>query len=62
MNRTHLESTLRDMIAAMPEDVLPVVIRYFRDLDRKSAAQIQRSQFIGKILREDADLLKRLAQ
>lgn len=62
MERKQLESTLREIIVAMPEDVLPVVIRYLRDLEGKSAGQVQRSQFIGKILREDADLLKRLAQ
>jgi hypothetical protein len=46
----------------MPEEVLEDVFKYLKSLTTKSAKEIRLSQNIGKILKEDKNLLERLAQ
>ncbi len=50
------------LIDQIPEDVLDDVLEYLRTLTGKSEDKVRLSQNLSKILKEDKNLLQRLAQ
>ena len=50
------------LIDQIPEDLLDDVLEYLRTLTGKSEDKVKLSQNLSKILKEDKNLLQRLAQ
>jgi len=57
-----LKDKINQVLDKMPDEVLEDVFKYLKSLTTKSAQEIRLSQNLGKILKEDKNLLERLAQ
>lgn len=56
--KTEIQKTLDDV----PEDVLPEVLEYLKELQKQSAEGIELAKFMKQTLTEDKELLEKLAQ
>ena len=61
MTKTDLKIKINQAIENAPETVLKAVLDYLTQIQEDSSDKVTLSQNIGKILREDRDLLQRLA-
>ena len=61
MTKTDLKIKINQAIENAPETVLQAVLDYLTQIQQDSSDKVTLSQNIGKILREDRDLLQRLA-
>ena len=61
MTKTDLKIKINQAIENAPETVLQAVLDYLTQIQEDSSDKVTLSQNIGKILREDRDLLQRLA-
>jgi len=62
MTARDLKDKINQVLDKMPDEVLEDVFKYLKSLTTKSAQEIRLSQNLGKILKEDKNLLERLAQ
>lgn len=62
MTPKQIKDQINNLIDSIPEDVLEDVLEYLKSLPNKSKKEIQLSQNLSKILKEDKNLLERLAQ
>ena len=61
MTKTDLKIKINQAIENAPETVLQAVLDYLTEIQEDSSDKVTLSQNIGKILREDKELLQRLA-
>jgi len=61
MTKTDLKIKINQAIENAPETVLQAVLDYLTQIQEDSSDKVTLSQNIGKILREDRELLQRLA-
>lgn len=62
MSRVELTTQIQKLIDTMPDEMLAEVLVYLKTHQDKSGKGQEWSQNLGKIISEDANLLKRLAQ
>jgi len=62
MTARDLKDKINQVLDKMPDEVLEDVFKYLKSLTTKSAQEIRLSQNFGKILKEDKNLLERLAK
>ncbi|MDB5086765.1 MAG: hypothetical protein JWR09_759 [Mucilaginibacter sp.] len=56
--RTEIEKVLKEV----PEDILPQILEYLKQIQHQSPDQIKLDNNLKKILAEDKELFERLAQ
>lgn len=61
MNKADLKEEIRKAIDNMPESVLTEILDYLKQIQVTPEKQIDLSNHLGLILREDKELLQRLA-
>ncbi len=61
MNIDDLKYEIEDHLEKLPEEELKNVLVYLKQITSSSLEERQFSRNLGKILREDSELLKRLA-
>jgi len=57
-----IRTRIQDLINSIPEENLEEIYKYLQEVKDIPSARIKRSKNLSKILTEDAELLKRLAQ
>jgi hypothetical protein len=57
-----LRKEIHDVVNALPEDVLPKVLEYVHRVEREKKGVLNLKRHYKRIVEEDANLLKRLAQ
>jgi hypothetical protein len=62
MARTDIKKEIQKVINSFPEDVLEDILDYLKELKIHSEESTIDYQFLRKIILEDKELLKRLAQ
>ena len=62
MTTKEIKSEIQKALDNIPEDALSVILDYLRDLEGKTAGQIELAKNLRDILREDKELLERLAK
>ena len=62
MKRSDIHTKINELLNSIPEDSLKQVLEYLKEIQDKSSSKIEFSHNLNKILREDRELLKRLAQ
>lgn len=61
MNKTDLKQEINKAIDNVPESVLVDILNYLKQIQETPIEKIDLSRNLGIILREDKDLLQRLA-
>jgi len=62
METKELKDKIYRALDNIPDDVLEEILEYLKSLTNKSKSDIELSQNLRKILREDKNLLERLAK
>jgi hypothetical protein len=62
MTKQQLKTEIQKVLDNVPGTVLEDILNYLKDIQSKSANQVEMSSFLGKILNEDKELLEKLAQ
>ncbi|MBN2666119.1 MAG: hypothetical protein JXR67_06380 [Bacteroidales bacterium] len=62
MATKEIKEKIYKVLDNMPDDVLEDVFKYLKSLTNKLKDDILLSQYLGRILEEDKNLLERLAQ
>lgn len=62
MTTKEIKEKINTVIEQIPDDVLEDVLEYLNTLTDKAKNKIQLSRNLGKILKEDKNLLERLAR
>ena len=62
MTTIQLKKEIQKVLDEVPENVLPDVLDFLRELQKHPAEDIQLAKFMKKILKEDKELLERLAK
>jgi len=62
MNTEQIKSEIRKSIEDLPEGVLLELLEYLRQLNSAQSDEIQLSKHLSSILKEDRNLLRRLAK
>ncbi len=62
MEAEEIKREIQKVIDQVPEDQLDTILLYLKEMQVKNKSQINANQHLKKILEEDRELLKRLAQ
>ncbi len=62
MNEQNLKIEIHKVIDMLPDDISKDVLEYLKSILKKSSDEIRTSNNLSKILKEDRNLLNRLAQ
>ena len=62
MKEQNVKIEIHKVIDMLPDDISKDVLDYLKNILKKSSDQVRTSKNISKILREDKNLLNRLAQ
>ena len=62
MTTEQIKSEIRKSIEDLPESVLLELLEYLKELNSVKSDEIELSKNLSKILKEDRNLLRRLAQ
>ncbi|ADR20128.1 hypothetical protein MATR_22560 [Marivirga tractuosa] len=62
MSREEVKTAINEMLEKIPEEALQDVFDYLKSVQDKSAASITLSKNLRTILKEDKELLERLAK
>ncbi len=62
MKGSDIHNEISELLNSIPEDSLKQVLEYLKEIQDKSSSKIELSHNLNKILEEDRNLLKRLAQ
>ena len=62
MRRSDLHTKISELLKTVPDDALEDVFNYLKEIKEHSPSTINLSHNLKKILTEDKELLKRLAQ
>jgi len=57
-----VKDKIKTILNHMPDDALEVVLKYLESVQDKNVEDIRLTNSLNKILKEDSDLLDRLAQ
>lgn len=59
---SEVKEKIKDMLQNVPDDALDVVLKYLESYQNKNDEDVNLAKNLSKILKEDSDLLDRLAQ
>ena len=62
MTAKDLKIEMQKVLDQVPEDLLPDVLSCLQEIQKRTAAEVTTSQHLKKILTEDKELLRKLAQ
>ena len=62
MTAKDLKIEIQKVLDKVPENLLADVLAYLQEVQKKNASKFSNSQHLKKILTEDRELLKKLAQ
>ncbi|MBF9254317.1 hypothetical protein I2I11_13510 [Pontibacter sp. 172403-2] len=62
MTAKDLKIEIQKVLDKVPDDLLEDVLSYLQEVQKRSASDFNNSQHLKKILTEDSELLKKLAQ
>jgi len=62
MTAKDLKIEIQKVLDQVPENLLEDVLAYLQEVQKKNASEFSNSQHLKKILTEDRELLKKLAQ
>jgi len=62
MSRQEISSEIQRILSKLDEKNLHAVLNYLKEFDKINSDNLSISNNLGKILEEDSELLKRLAQ
>ena len=62
MTKQELKAQISQLLEMMPEDQLDEVLAYVKQVSKMSLANTKRSSSLIKIIREDREVLQKLAQ
>lgn len=62
MSRSELNSEIQKILSNLPDESLNSILEYLKEIQKIDSSKLLISKNLGKILKEDAQLLKRLAQ
>jgi hypothetical protein len=62
MNEQNLKIEIHKVIDMLPDDISKDVLEYLKSILKKSSDEVRTSNNLSKILKEDRNLLNRLAQ
>jgi hypothetical protein len=62
MTAIQLKTEIQKTLDEVPEDVLPEILDYLKELQKQSAQNIQLAKFMKQTLTDDKELLEKLAQ
>ena len=62
MTKQQIKSEIQQVLDKMPEAVLKDILDHLKQLEAESNDQLELSHNLNKILREDRELLEKLAQ
>lgn len=62
MTRKEINSEIQKILSQLPDESLQVVLSYLKNVPNTDLSELTLSQNLEKILKEDSNLLKRLAQ
>ena len=62
MSRQEVNSEIQKILSKLSDDNLQTVLTYLKQAQMIDNSKLRNSKNLGKILKEDAELLKRLAQ
>jgi hypothetical protein len=62
MTTIQLKTEIQKVLDQVPENVLPEILNYLKQIQHQSPDQVKLSNNLKKILSEDKELLEKLAQ
>ena len=62
MSRSELNSEIQKILSNLPDESLNSILEYLKEIQKIDSSKLLISKNLGKILKEDTQLLKRLAQ
>ena len=62
MTKQEIKTEINQILESLPEDQLDEVLAYLKQIKKMSFSSAKRSQSLIKIMREDREVLQRLAQ
>lgn len=62
MTAKYLKIEILKVLDKVPEDLLEDVLSYLQEVQKRTASEFTNAQHLKKILTEDRELLKKLAQ
>lgn len=62
MTKQEVKSQIDDILDSLPEDHLEEVLAYLKMLSKVSVSKVKRSSALVQIIREDREVLQKLAQ
>lgn len=62
MTAHNLKIEIQKVLDQVPENLLEDVLSYVQDVQKRGTSEVSNSQHLQKILTEDRELLKKLAQ
>ena len=62
MTVREIRTRIKDLINTIPEENLEEIYKFLKEVKNVPGSRIKRSKNLSKILSEDSELLKRLAQ
>ncbi len=62
MTTIQLKTEIQKTLDQVPENVLPEVLDYLKELQKQSAENIELAKFMKQTLTEDKELLEKLAR
>lgn len=62
MTAKDLKIEIQKVLDQVPENLLEDVLAYLQEIQKRTASEFNNSQHLKKILTEDRELLKKLAQ
>ena len=62
MSRSELNSEIQKILSNLPDESLNSILEYLKEVQKIDSSKLLISKNLGKILKEDTQLLKRLAQ
>ncbi len=62
MSRQELNAEIQKILSGLSDESLNAVLEYLKEVQKTDSSKLQISRNLGKILKEDTQLLKRLAE
>ncbi len=62
MSRSEINSEIQKILSNLPDESLNSILKYLKEIQKIDSSKLLISKNLGKILTEDAQLLKKLAE
>ncbi len=62
MTRQEIKTEIKKVIDNFPDNMLEEVLQYLKQVQKAKLKDVETSIYLGQILREDKELLEKLAQ